>query len=216
MIHVGFLQRSAHQAGVLLAVQSIRGHKFATKALQQFVILFVSSWRCTALRDIYKNAWWVEKFRHCCIDRAFLLLSISICTFLSLSALEGKFPSAIWIMKHKEMSKSSTILLAIQTLRNTMMAAVFFGGNAINFAYEQANEYSTLKERLLQVRSLVIMTLMFSSFLCWVNVIRLCSVLGYLIGTMQSESCGPKQSSRIVFWHHKEICTQKQQSWLHH
>lgn len=104
----------------------------------------------------------------------------------------GQVPFAInmknadmWIMKHKEMSESPTILLAIQTLRNTMMAAVFIGGNAINFAYDLGNNYSDLKDKPLRVRSLVIMTLMFASFLCWANVIRLCSVLGYLIGTMQ-------------------------------
>jgi uncharacterized membrane protein len=91
----------------------------------------------------------------------------------------------MWIRKHKEMSESPNVLLAIQTLRNTMMAAVFIGGNAIVIAYGLANDYHNVETYRLQLRSLVIMVLMFSSFLCWANVVRLCSVLGYMIGTIQ-------------------------------
>jgi uncharacterized membrane protein len=83
------------------------------------------------------------------------------------------------------MSESPNVLLAIQTLRNTMMAAVFIGGNAIVIAYGLANDYHNLEEYRLQLRSLIIMVLMFCSFLCWANVVRLSSVLGYMIGTIQ-------------------------------
>jgi hypothetical protein len=107
------------------------------------------------------------------------------------SCLGGSIPFAInlvnsemWMKKHKEGNDTAAILLAVQTLRNTLMAAIFIGGNAIVIAYNLANEYPSLTDPRLRVRSLVIMTLMFSSFLCWANVIRLASVLGYMIGTM--------------------------------
>jgi uncharacterized membrane protein len=66
-----------------------------------------------------------------------------------------------------------------------MMAAVFIGGNAIIIAYGLANDYHNVETYRLQLRSLIIMVLMFSSFLCWANVVRLLSVLGYMIGTIQ-------------------------------
>jgi hypothetical protein len=37
----------------------------------------------------------------------------------------------------------------------------------------------------MQARSVIIMASLFSSFLCWANVIRLASQLGFLIGSMQ-------------------------------
>ena len=93
--------------------------------------------------------------------------------------------STLWIQKHKEMNESATILLAIQTLRNTMMAAVFIGGNALNFAYVFANDFKNVTDPAMQLRSVAITTFMFLSFMCWANVIRIASVLGFLIGTMQ-------------------------------
>lgn len=123
----------------------------------------------------------------------------------------GKIPFAInmknadiWIQKHREMSDSPTAVLAIQTLRNTTMAAVFIGGNALNFALDLGNDYTDLKDRQLQVRSLIIMALMFSSFFCWANVIRCCSTLGYLIGTMQySEKLRREAAERDVHQTHE-------------
>jgi len=91
----------------------------------------------------------------------------------------------MWIKKHKEAGDPTTTVLAVQTLRNTLMAAIFIGGNSIVIAYDLANDYPDLVSERLKVRSLIIMGLMFSSFLCWANVIRLASVLGYMIGTMQ-------------------------------
>ena len=91
----------------------------------------------------------------------------------------------MWIKKHREASDPTTTVLAVQTLRNTLMAAIFIGGNSIVIAYDLANDYPDLMSQRLKVRSLIIMGLMFSSFLCWANVIRLASVLGYMIGTMQ-------------------------------
>jgi hypothetical protein len=92
----------------------------------------------------------------------------------------------IWLLKHKEKAaESPQVLLAVQTLRTTVMAAVFVGGNAINIAYNLSNDYNDLKDERLKARSLIITALMFSSFLCWANVIRLASMVGYYIGTLQ-------------------------------
>jgi hypothetical protein len=91
----------------------------------------------------------------------------------------------MWLQKHKENNESPSILLAIQTLRNTMMAAVFIGGNSITIAYSMSNAYPDLKDERLQVRSIIITLMLFSSFLCWANVIRVSSLLGYYIGTLK-------------------------------
>lgn len=91
----------------------------------------------------------------------------------------------MWIRKHKEMNESSVVLLAVQTLRNTMMAGVFIGGNAVVLAFNFANSYRQQDGMRMKTRSLIITICMFASFLAWANVIRLSSVLGYMIGTMQ-------------------------------
>ena len=93
--------------------------------------------------------------------------------------------SEMWIKKHKEMFDSATTVLAIQTIRNTLMVGVFIGGNAINIAYDFANDYKDLVGQRWKVRSMILMALLFSSFICWANVVRLGSTLGYMIGTMQ-------------------------------
>ena len=65
------------------------------------------------------------------------------------------------------------------------MTAVFIGGNAVIVAYNISNTYETSHSPRKKVRALIIMALMFASFICWAHVARLCSVLSYMIGTMQ-------------------------------
>lgn len=112
--------------------------------------------------------------------------------YLNPQCFGGRLPYGVnlnnartWIRKHKEMSESPAVLLAVQTVRNTMMAAVFVGGNAITLAYSMSNNYDNLKSERMKLRSIIITALMFASFLAWANVTRLCSLLGYMIGTMQ-------------------------------
>lgn len=93
--------------------------------------------------------------------------------------------SEMWIKKHKEMFDSATTVLAVQTLRNTLMVGVFIGGNAISIAYDFAHDYKDLVGQRWKVRSMILMALLFGSFICWANVVRLGSTLGYMIGTMQ-------------------------------
>lgn len=92
--------------------------------------------------------------------------------------------SEIWVQKHREKGDTPTQLLAIQTLRNTMTAAVFVGGNALYIAYDLSDSYVELTSDREKLRSVIITLCMFCSFLCWANVTRLTSVVGYLVGTM--------------------------------
>jgi len=92
--------------------------------------------------------------------------------------------SEIWLRKHKENRDSAAGVLAITTLRGTMTAAVFIGGYALTIAYNLSNAYPKLDNDRGKVRSIIVTFLMFGSFLCWANVIRLASVIGFLVGTL--------------------------------
>jgi len=92
-----------------------------------------------------------------------------------------------WLHKHKEKSDPQTTTLAVQTLRNTIMVGIFVGGNALNFAYTITASYSPDSHERIQVRSIILSILLFCSFLCWANVIRHASHLGYLVGTLDFE-----------------------------
>lgn len=94
---------------------------------------------------------------------------------------------AHWLHKHKEKSDPQTTTLAIQTLRNTIMVGIFVGGNALNFAYNVTASYDPDYSKRMQARSIILAILLFASFLCWANVIRHASHLGYLIGTLDFE-----------------------------
>ncbi len=94
----------------------------------------------------------------------------------------------IWLLNHQEKSNDSqekSNLLAIQTVRNTMKAGVFIGGKALYITYLVSNGYSDMRSQRLKVRSLIISVLMFCSFLCWANVIRLGSSVGYYLGVLK-------------------------------
>jgi hypothetical protein len=93
--------------------------------------------------------------------------------------------AAIWIQKHKEKHDAPTVTLAIQTLRNILLTAIFVGGFSLQFAFEYANNYENISDQPGQARAIVISVCMFASFLCWANTIRLGSHLGFLIGTLQ-------------------------------
>jgi len=94
----------------------------------------------------------------------------------------------IWLLNHQEKANDSqekSNLLAIQTVRNTMKTGVFIGGKALYITYLVSNGYSEMRSQRLKVRSLIISVLMFCSFLCWANVIRLGSSVGYYLGVLK-------------------------------
>lgn len=92
-----------------------------------------------------------------------------------------------WLHKHKVKSDATSGTLAIHTLRNTIMVAVFIGGYALNVAYISASEYEMGQNKRIQVRATCLAILLFGSFLCWAIVIRYAAQLGYLIGTLDYE-----------------------------
>lgn len=89
-----------------------------------------------------------------------------------------------WTKKHQVKEDPASVTLAIQTLRNTILVAVFVGGNAVNVAISYSNSFHDLTDHNDQIRSIILSILCFCSFLSWVMVIRLASQLGYFVGTL--------------------------------
>lgn len=109
--------------------------------------------------------------------------------------------SSRWVLKHRQKGDSVSCTLAIQTFRNTIMVAVFVGGNAFVQAFTFADGYqSSVGNPIEQARYIVLAGLLFGSFLSWACVIRFVSHLGYIIGTMSHDppsTVGTMQSIAI-------------------
>ena len=104
-------------------------------------------------------------------------------TQLSLNILS----SYNWINKHASVSDPASCTLAVQTLRNAMIVGVFVGGSSLQFAYAYANSYSPDMNIKSKIRSAILSILLFFSFLCWANVIRIASHLSFLVGTLDKK-----------------------------
>lgn len=90
-----------------------------------------------------------------------------------------------WVLKHREKGDPASATLAVQTFRNTILVAIFVGGNAFSQAFNYANGYpASIGDPVEQARSIVLAALLFSSFLSWACVIRFAAHLGYIIGTL--------------------------------
>lgn len=63
--------------------------------------------------------------------------------------------ASLWMAKHKEKSDPQSVTLAIHTLRNTILVAIFVGGNVANFGLSLTNSYSTIdpNDIKLQIRN---------------------------------------------------------------
>eukprot|EP00981_Chlorochromonas_danica_P007547 scaffold1769_cov164-Ochromonas_danica.AAC.20 len=93
-----------------------------------------------------------------------------------------------WVTKHIEKGDAPTVTLAIQTFRNTILVATFIGGNAFTNAFDLTSDYKNIdSDEFLKVRSIVMSTLLFCSFLCWACTIRYVSHLGYNLGSLSYE-----------------------------
>jgi hypothetical protein len=92
-----------------------------------------------------------------------------------------------WLIKHITITDAPTTTLAVQTLRNTILVAVFVGTQAFQFGYNTANGYSSLgdDQHREKMRTIILSILLFASFLCWVFVIRSAAHLGYMIAAIQ-------------------------------
>ena len=92
--------------------------------------------------------------------------------------------SILWIKKHQQKTDAPTVTLAVQTLRNTILVAVFIGGYALELGISTTNAYLTNEGQFAKLRSLIITVLAVGSFLAWATVIRIAAHLGYMIGTL--------------------------------
>lgn len=102
-----------------------------------------------------------------------------------------------WVLKHREKSDAASVTLAIQTFRNTILVAVFVGGNAFSQAFNFADGYqSSVGNPIEQARYIVLAALLFGSFLSWACVIRFVAHLGYIFGTLSHNI--PPPASPVV------------------
>ena len=80
---------------------------------------------------------------------------------------------AMWGQKHAEDADTASVVLAVQTLRNAIVVAIFVGGAALQTGVSQMSDglWADKNEKE-QVRSIVVSVLLIISFLNWALVIR--------------------------------------------
>lgn len=92
-----------------------------------------------------------------------------------------------WSLKHFKASHDTpTTTLAVQTLRNSMIAAIFIGGSALGAAgavIQPMWEYWTPR---LAVRQIILASLLCVSFLNWALVIRYNTHAGFMAGAIHT------------------------------
>lgn len=86
-----------------------------------------------------------------------------------------------WFIKHAEKQDAPSVTLAIQTLRNTILVAIFVGGQSFIYGFNILSSLSENSSIPAIVRSVILSTCLFLSFLCWANVIRLASHIGFYL-----------------------------------
>ena len=102
-----------------------------------------------------------------------------------------------WVLKHKEKSDPASVTLAVQTLRNSILVSTFIGGGVFVNGIDIANSYpNDIVSARMKARAIILSSCMIASFLCWVNVIRFSSHLGYLLGTVSYKI--PPSSEPII------------------
>jgi hypothetical protein len=94
----------------------------------------------------------------------------------------------IWISKHSEKSDAASVTLAIQTFRNTILIAIFVGGAAFQTAISLINAYSHQSRLVIKMRTIIVSSLLFLSFLSWASVIRAASHLGYITSVLSYDA----------------------------
>ena len=107
----------------------------------------------------------------------------------------------VWMAKHQEVADAPTVTLAIQTLRNTILVAIFVGGASFQYGFTYLNNYYMEESMQVKIRSLILATLLMISFLCWATVIRCASHLGYFVGALKFREKEPHitaQSPAII------------------
>jgi hypothetical protein len=106
--------------------------------------------------------------------------------------------SGMWFDKHTKMKDPASVTLAIQTLRNTILIAIFIGGSAFQYAWLSLNGLATATNINDQVRSIILGCCLFCSFLNWANTIRMASHMGYVIGTLDQRMADVEAAKALV------------------
>lgn len=104
-----------------------------------------------------------------------------------------------WVLKHSIRADTSSITLAVQTLRNKLIVAVLFGGSGLQLGYSYINSYSKIAPLADRVRSVIMIILLFSSFICWTAVIRIASHLSFYIGTLDASQFNESPSYDNIY-----------------
>jgi Protein of unknown function, DUF599 len=93
--------------------------------------------------------------------------------------------AAVWFEKHKALKDAPSVTLAIQTLRNTILVAIFVGGYAFQYGNSSISAINASFTEADFARAIILSVLFYSSFLSWANTIRTASHLGYAIGSLE-------------------------------
>lgn len=117
----------------------------------------------------------------------FLLYNIFVVTF-SRGAFSRSLhslvlaSSAAFIQKHLDSADTNSDLLAVQSLRNTVLVAIFIGGIAFQAFESAATAAAGAPTPTAAARSLILASFLCLSFLNFALVIRASSHLAYMIG----------------------------------
>ena len=92
--------------------------------------------------------------------------------------------SYLWMQKHAQKNDAPTVTLAIQTFRNTILVATFLGTITFQSAITICNGYNLANDDYQRTRIIILVVLLFASFLSWSSVIRCAAHLGYQTGVL--------------------------------
>ena len=97
---------------------------------------------------------------------------------------------ASFIAKHLEKDDAATSVLAVQSLRNTILVAIFIGGIAFQAFQTAAAAAGAAADSVSSARSLVFSAFLLGSFLNFALVIRAASHLAYIMGGARYAATG--------------------------
>jgi hypothetical protein len=97
---------------------------------------------------------------------------------------------ASFIAKHLEKDDAATSVLAVQSLRNTILVAIFIGGIAFQAFQTAAATAGAAADAVSSARSLVFSAFLLGSFLNFALVIRAASHLAYILGGARYAAAG--------------------------
>lgn len=119
----------------------------------------------------------------------------------SIKLYKNLINSKHWVQKHKLKDDAPNVTLAIQTLRNTILVAIFLGGGAFTSAFNTLNDLgdsSNSYNLVDKTRQVILSILLMLSFLGFASVIRAASHLGYQLGTIYKKALRHEPSSDTI------------------